>query len=498
MRQAIDHQLKLDVPKLDEIEFDPSSRHELEPILVALKHIYDSKELLDTILELIAKDLNDGQRSDIGCPGLDYWEVLVLAAVRLGCDLDYDALSDLANNHIKLRRMLGAGDWESKRYPRSTIHGNITHLKPETIREISNAIVAEGHRLKPEAIESVRGDSVVVQANIHYPTDANLIVDGVRKVLSLSSQLGRLFSVRTWQHWRTHLRGVKQIYLKILKTASRKGLSKEDKDEKFKELYKELIERANGIVTKAASFPPAVARAGKDEIDPEQLPKKKAKNAEKLRGELTYFLSVTRYVISLAQRRVINGETIAHDEKLHSLFEPHTELINRGKTPYPIEFGHRVFFFEDKIGFIVDHIIMDDGQTDNEVVVPMTKNLQNRVHGKIKKVSFDKGCWSPENLKELNGIVDVACLPKKGKLDCQTKIREQHNTFRQARQWHPGIESAIHALVAANGLAVCRDKDVDGYARYVALGVLGRNLHTLGRILLNTSRDVPAQKRRAP
>ena len=46
------------------------------------------------------------------------------------------------------------------------------------------------------------------------------------------------------------------------------------------------------------------------------------------------------------------------------------------------------------------------------------------------------------------------------------------------------MESAIGALQAGNGLQRCRDKTELGFERYVALGVLGRNLQTLGKRLI--------------
>ena len=56
--------------------------------------------------------------------------------------------------------------------------------------------------------------------------------------------------------------------------------------------------------------------------------------------------------------------------------------------------------------------------------------------------------------------------------------------FRKARQHHPGVESGIGALQAGNGMKRCRDKSKRGFERYVALGILGRNLQTLGKLLL--------------
>ena len=492
MRKAIETQLRLDLPSLDSLEFDPSNRYALENILMALKHLYESTETLNTILELIAEDINGDANTDLGAPGLKQWEILVLAAVRLGCDLSYDGLADLASNHKKLRRVLGIGDWDdNKKYRRSTINDNILKLKPETVKQISQLVVALGHQLVTDAIEKVRGDSFVVQTNIHYPTDANLIVDGVRKILSLSNQLGRLLSVRTWQHWRTTLRSVKKLYRKIQKIAASKKLKKEEKAEKLKTIYKELMTKAIDIGFKALEF--------RENIEVNKIRNQSTKRKiEKLSSELDYFLGATSYVLCLAYRRVLEDETIPNEEKIFSLFEPHTELINRGKFPYPIEFGHRVFIYEDQIGFIVDHEVMDKGLTDEKVAVTLFKALQQRLQNRIKVVSLDRGCWSPENLKELEKTVDVVGLPKKGKRDLEAKLREGSVSFRQARKWHPGVESAIHALIAGNGLALCRDRGAEGYRRYVALGILGRNLHSLGRILLRRLRQAqPPPLRRA-
>lgn len=491
MRKAFDAQLKLEVPNLEHIEFNPASRHELEPILMALKHIYESPKTLQAILKPIAEDIGGHKNVARGCPGLDYWEILVLAAVRLGCNLDYDALADLATNHKKLRLILGRGDWDDgKRYPYNTVRDNLVKVRPQTYRTISNLIVAEGHRLKPQAIEKVRGDSVVVQTNIHYPTDANLILDGLRKTLSLSAQFGALFSVSTWQNWRTLLRPAKKLYRKIQKIAANRKLSKVEKAEKFKMPYQKLIVEVTEITQKALKF--------KKNLKLKDLPDKAAKRrAKKLKAELKYFIDATRYVAWLAERRVIQGETIAHNEKIFSLFEPHTQLINRGKFPFPIEFGHPVFFVEDQIGFIVDYQVMKNGLTDEKVSVPLLKNLQKRHNNKIKVASLDRASWTPDNFKELKKVFDVVCLPKKGYRTGEAKLRERASAFRQARRWHPGIESAIHALVFGNGLVVCRDKGETGYDRYVALGVLGRNLHTLGKILFHQARDDRKQFRRA-
>ena len=96
---------------------------------------------------------------------------------------------------------------------------------------------------------------------------------------------------------------------------------------------------------------------------------------------------------------MLEGQTIPHAEKVFSLFEPDTELINRGKLPYPIEFGHRVLIVEDSAGFIVKARVMEPGQTDEKTPVLLMTELQDPNHGKIKGASYDKGFWSPATCK---------------------------------------------------------------------------------------------------
>ena len=59
--------------------------------------------------------------------------------------------------------------------------------------------------------------------------------------------------------------------------------------------------------------------------------------------------------------------------------------------------------------------------------------------------------------------------------------------IKKSRQRHSGIESAIGALQSGNGLERCRDRTEAGLERYFGLAVLGRNMHTLGKLLIARS-----------
>ena len=481
MRTKFIPQMTFGTVPIAEIEFDVFSRHELVPILMALQHLHvNCKPVLEEILDLIKADIANQLKPKLGCRGMGYWQVLVLASLRLGANLDYDQLSDLSNSHTKVREMLGHGPLDPKRYPKSTIHDNVSCLSAATIEKISNLIVFEGHRQRPKAIERVRTDSYVMKKNIHYPTDANLRLDGIRKIIRLCAAMAALVPLSGWRQHEYLITKARRMKRAIDKAARRKD--KESAADKFQEIYRPLIDYAQLIVERALESYAQVKTLNV------LAPPRVYRLSEALRSELQYFLGATEYMIDLAARRVLENQKIPHAEKVFSLFEPDTELINRGKVPYPIEFGHRVLIVEDSAGFILKAQVMEPGQTDEKIPVSLMSELQQRFEGKIKAASFDKGFWSPENLQELSAIVPLAVLPKKGRHSVADAAREGSKAFGKMRKWHAGVEAAIHALQAGNGLGICRDKGRDGYHRYLALGVLGRNLQRLGSIFLEKER----------
>jgi len=200
MRKAFEEQRRFGCQAIKDIELNVNCRDEIIPILAALQHIYSEVAVKDQILALVAADVNQDSRDDCGRKGLDYWQILVLAAVRLGCNFDYDRLQDLAEQHRTLRMIMGIGDWDDAAdFGWRRIRDNVCLLKPETIERISHLIVGEGHRLVPEAAQTTRADSFVIETSIHYPSESSLIYDGIRKLIELGSPLAEQHDVCGWR-----------------------------------------------------------------------------------------------------------------------------------------------------------------------------------------------------------------------------------------------------------------------------------------------------------
>ena len=468
MRKSFSRQRRFDCRSIENVQLNFECRDEIIPILAALQQIYSQPQRRDDILDLIAQDVNQDSCDDRGREGMDYWQILVLAAVRLGCGLDYDKLQDLAEQHRALRHIMGLGDWdEETNFNWRRIRDNVCLLAPRTIEKISHLIVAEGHQLVPDAPKRVRVDSFVVETNIHYPTESSLIFDGVRIIFQLCVALSAAAGLGGWRQHKQLLKRIKQIARNIARISSRKGPNYQ---KRLKGEYRKLLKRTRKIVRRAREIGEQLQQQGYQDVV--QL------------SRLQTFLQRTEQVCDTAERRVLRGETVPNEEKLFSLFEPHTQLYKRGKAGQPVQFGRLAMVYEDDAGFILHHYLLPRDAQDQDVAVQQTRTVQERMNGRIEEASFDRGFHSPENQEELAKIIAHPCLPKPGAKQAAAQQASATVKYHQARQRHPGIESAIGALQSGNDLERCRDRTELGFERYVALGVLGRNLHTLGKLVI--------------
>ena len=483
MRKPFSRQRRLDCKSPEKVSLNFECRHEIIPVLRGLQHIYTQPSLRDKTLELVAQDVNRDSRDDCGRPGMDYWQILVLSAVRLGCDLDYDALQDLAEQHRALRQVMGLGDWDEESFQFRRIHDNICLVRPETIAAVDQLIVGEGHRLAPEAAKKIRADTFVIETNIHYPSESTLIRDGVRKVIELAVAQAEAFDLPGWRQHEHLLGKVQKLTRRIERIAARKG---PDYETRLKKPYRQLLLVSGKILRKA--------RLLCDELDALDSNSGLVFQVQELRT----FMERTQQVRGTARRRVLHGEKVPNEEKLFSIFEPHTQLYKRGKAGEPKQFGRLFLVYEDAAGFVVHHHLLPRDKGDRDVVVDQTKVLQTILNGKMESLSLDRGFHTPENQVQLQQIVKHPCLPKPGAKQAAKQQETATIQFRQARQRHSGVESAIGSLQSGNGLKRCRDHTEIGFTRYLALGILGRNLHTLGRLLIaqQTPKSLAAQSQR--
>jgi len=301
----------------------------------------------------------------------------------------------------------------------------------------------------------------VLETNVHYPTDINLLFDAIRKVISLISESG----IEGYRQSKHNLKKIKKLFRKIqnLKHSSSKNeIKKGKKEEEIKSAHNKYIKEVERFLSKV-----------RKDLELSVLEKNKI-------DEIKIFIEHSERQISQIERRALKGEEIPHNEKVFSIFEPYTEWISKGKAGVPFELGLRICILEDQFGFILNHKVMQK-ETDEKVTVPIVMETKSKFPD-LKSCSFDKGFYTPRNKSELETILEEVVLPKKGKLSQKEKERENSESFVTRRRKHSAVESGINAL-ENHGLDVCPDKGIHGFKRYVSLSVLARNIQILGNIL---------------
>ena len=459
-----DPQLRLDCPGIPDVRLNTECRDEIIPILRALQHIYACPVLRPELLDAVAQDVNGTTRADQGRPGMDYWSILVLGAVRLGCDLDYDRLQNLAEEHRSLHRIMGIDGWcDDQTFDWRCLRDNICLLSPDTIKRLNHLIVSEGHRLAPEAAEKDRVDSFVVKTDVHYPTDSSLIGDGLRTIIATARRLAGLLAQGGWRQYKHLLRSLKQQLRTINRTAASKG---RDYRKRLRDAYRAVLETADRILARAPQV-----------LDPACLPISPGpatRTIERLRAKLLDFVNMTIQACDQARRRVLAEESVPNAEKLFSVFKPQTQLIKRGKVPQPVEFGHRVLVMEDSVP-------ASCANTRSFRTGPRTARSWSNRCVRCKADSAVASAARPRSMAALTPLrinaawpsVSQPCLATKGHVQAERQERAATVAFRRARRRHPGVESAIGNSAVGQRLGAVPGPELRGLLPLRGVGDVG-------------------------
>jgi len=470
MRKTIEKQMQIGEVAIEDVEIDLSSRDEIPKILIGLQNLYKNREIREQVFkaleEIILKDMNNGR------PGMLLWRILVLGVLRLSCNWDYDKLQDIANNHKTLRQLLGHPTHSDYQYALQTLKDNISLFTPDLLDSINQIVVNFGHEIigkKPG--DELRGscDSSVVETNTHYPTDINLLWDAMRKTILIIMALCDELGLTGWRKGIFNLKKVKKLFnhaQRLKKSRSKDENKQKEKEQAIVKAHKVYIKFCKSIIDRVDEIIQSISTT--DIILMVKL------------DEIKGYIKHARRQIDQIERRVVEGEKIPHHEKVFSIFEEFTRMIKKGKAGVPQQFGLPVCFVKDQYGFILHHYVMEK-EIDQDVAVPIVKEVKNRFPD-FNSCSFDKGFHTPYNQEELKKIIDNVILPRKGKLSAINKEIENSDDFKEARRKHAAVESSISAL-QNHGLDRCPDRGLEGFKRYVALGVLARNIQILGHTI---------------
>ena len=310
---------------------------------------------------------------------------------------------------------------------------------------------------------------------MHYPTDINLLYDAMRKIIQLTAAYAENHDLIGWRQYQYNLRQVKKACRKaqqMKRSTSRDEAKKSQRDELIAQAHLDYIDLCQ----------PFIARSQASLAVPIQNP---SLIDSVITLEIEGFIAHAQRQIDQIDRRVLQGQTIPHEEKVFSLFQPHTEWISKGKAGVPVELGLKVCVLEDSQGYILHHRVMQQ-ETDNQIALEMIREAK-RKYPALTACSFDKGFHSPENQLGLAALLDQVVLPKKGRCNKKEQERESSPDFRNSKKKHSAVESGINAL-EVHGLDRCLDHGLDGFKRYVALAVVARNIQKMGSELIRQKR----------
>ena len=478
MRKVIENQLKIGQHDIGSIPIDLGCRDEIPQLLLGLQFIYRNREVRQEVFRILEGITPKEVDADKGRPGMDLWKILVLGTLRLNCSWDYDKLHNIANEHKTVREFLGHSIFEFERsYGLQTLKDNISLLTPELLDEINQVVVRAGHDLVGQSGQDVvlkgRCDSFVVETDVHYPTDINLLLDAIRKIVFFTAGLCENLGISQWRQYRHVFKKIKKhfnLVRKLKRSSSKDAGKKARREELIVDAHHQYVALVQACVSRAQETIAILKDMGIGSVV--------------RMAAIEHYIAHAERQIDQIRRRVIEGETIAHHEKVFSIFETHTEWISKGKAGVPQELGLCVCVLEDQHGFVLHHQVMES-QKDVDVAVAMVAEAKKKFAA-LAVCSFDKGFYSPAHRKQLGEILDQVVLPKKGKLSAADKQIEYNEEFIAFRHQHAAVESAINAL-ENHGLDRCLDHGIDGFKRYVALAVLARNIQILGAKLRHES-----------
>jgi len=453
----------------------------LEPLLEKISDFLDDH---NELVELVRCDLERGLKEpETGRPGLTPDQVLRSLILMRSKNWDYRELRERINDGYTLRRFTG---FYSQPVPRhNAFNQAFNRLSSATVEKLNDAIVKAAVCDGLEDGKKLRIDTTVVETDIHWPTDAALLWDTVRVLTRLIARLRDIVP-----------KGVPRFPSR--KRAARKRMQKlqrmtaSQRETQQVSTYKQLLAITQEVLTNARRTLAATARSrGKTPTDMLTI--------EELRQQLTEYCPLGDRVVDQARRRVLDREQVPASEKLYSIFEPHTDLIKRGKINKPIEFGHKVFLAESAQGLVTQYCVLEGNPSDEDHVKSSLK-AHRQTFGSVPEVfATDRGFDNDDNQKICSKAgIGCASIPQRGgKKTAKRQAFEKSPDFKKAQRFRAGIEGRISVLFRGRGMKRCLTRGKERFRVFVGVAVLANNLMKIAELLIRRENKKKPRSRAA-
>jgi len=342
-------------------------------------------------------------------------------------------------------------------------------IGPETIRELHDRIVALARQRGVIRGRKLRVDTTVVETNIHYPTDSSLLNDGARTLTRTMKKIeGQVGGLK--KKVRNRMRSVTRRVITIGRALRHKGIEGEEKRQGE---YRQLVRLTRQILNDS--------RRVLEEV--EGFPRQRRGEVQGLCEQLKSMSDRVRQVVRQTRARVFGGITQLPG-KLVSLFEPHTEIIRKGRAGKPNEFGKLVQVQEAENQIITHYEVYDRRPSDRHLLLPAVE-AHRRKFGRVPRlVAADGGYYSQANEDGAHALgVKQVSIPNRNTRSQARRQLEKQRWFKLGQKWRTGCEGRISIVKRRHGLDRCRYRGQDGMKRWVGLGVIADNLINIGRRL---------------
>jgi transposase, IS5 family len=444
----------------------------LEPLLEAISTFLDSQHgMIERVRCDLVRGLKKPRKGRRGLTARQVLRSLVLMRVK---NWDYRELRERIADGVTLRQFT---DFYCDPVPKhDAFNRGFNRLTPQTLKAVNDLVVQAAVGLGLEDGAKLRVDTTVVETDIHHPTDNTLLWDVVRVVTRLVGRLAKALKMRRIKGFCDRRRSAHRRMYEIQRMTTRQ------RQERQTTIYRALIGIAGDVVASAKSALERTATMRGEDLSA-------AMAIDAIRDEIAHYCGLGEQVIGQARRRVLEGEQVPNAEKIYSIFEPHTDLIKRGKVRTPVEFGHKVFLAESAKGLITQYEVLKGNPTDEVHVAPSLKRHRHAFRRAPELYAGDRGFFSEQNVTAcVQGAVKTVCIPQRGGSKTpQRQAYERSQAFKQGQRFRAGIEGRISVLMRGRGMKRCRAEGAERFALFVGAAVLANNLMIVAALLIKRS-----------
>jgi transposase, IS5 family len=431
-----------------------------------LKVVYDA---------LASRWTNSLTRGRKGTPAEVVIRLLVLKHMR---NWSYAVLEREVRSNLVYRQFTRVG---SAKVPDAKTLGRLgIALGPEVIEQIHQRVVAIAQEKKVISGRRMRVDTTVVETNIHYPTDASLLGDGVRVLTRTMKQITKLAGT-AGAKMRDRARSTRRCLIQIGRASRSRA---EQGQDRMRQCYRRLMAITGRVVGQAKRFAGEIAQGIKHGTG---LVEQAALEGDRM--YLETMIPRVQQVLRQTRERIDHGNTHAPG-KIVSLFEPHTEIIRKGKAGKPTEFGKMVKIQEAEEQIVTHYEVYEQRPSDSDLLIPCL-DIHAQQFGKVPRlVTADAGFFSASNEAAAyeRGVKRVA-IPNLSTKSAERRALHKKRWFRNAQKWRTGCEGRISLLKRRHGLNRCRYKGPSGISRWVGLGVIADCLINIARVMNSPASD---------